>query len=491
MIDFHTYQQIHQLHEQEGLCAAQIARQLHLHPETVSQWLARPRFEARRAPRRPTKLDVFRADVVRLLHQHPYTARQIFQRLRELGYTGSYTRLKILVRQLRPPVRPAFLTLQFAPGQCAQIDWGHAGWIPCGATRRRVSFFVMVLAHSRRLYLEFTLAQSMEHFLHAHRNAWEYFGGVTAEVMVDNAKTAVLDHPRGGPPAFHPRYLDFAQHYGFRIKACAPAQPQQKGRVEAAVAYVKGNFLRGLELTSLDALNAAARLWLETVANVRLHAQTRRVPDELFAEEIPKLRPLNPAPYDASVLVDVRSNARARVVVDTNRYSVPPRFASQGLRLKLRPERLLFYHQERPIAEHPRSYDRHRDIVHPEHEEELLAQRRQGRRQLQLVQFLALSPQAEAYLQQLGQRRANLPHHIQKTLALVEIYGRDATARALEDAFAFHAFGVEYLANLLAQRARPVREPGALHLTRQQDLLDLDLPAPDLSLYDPENPPTP
>lgn len=50
---------------------------------------------------------------------------------------------------MRPPRQPAFLNLHFAPGQCAQVDWGSAGFLPVGSTRRRLSFFVMVLCYSR------------------------------------------------------------------------------------------------------------------------------------------------------------------------------------------------------------------------------------------------------------------------------------------------------------------------------------------------------
>ena len=67
---------------------------------------------------------------------------------------------------------------------------------------------------------------------------------------------------------------------------------------------------------------------------------------------------------------------------------------------------------------------------------------------------------------------------------LSELYGTEAVARALEDAFTYQAFSCEYIANLLQQRQQPPEEPGALHLTRQADLLELELPAPDLSLYD-------
>jgi transposase len=67
------------------------------------------------------------------------------------------------------PVRkPAHLMLEFAPGDCAQVDWGSFGSVPVGATHRRLSFFVMVLCYSRMMYLEFTLAESMEQFLACH-----------------------------------------------------------------------------------------------------------------------------------------------------------------------------------------------------------------------------------------------------------------------------------------------------------------------------------
>lgn len=104
---------------------------------------------------------------------------------------------------------------------------------------------------------------------------------------------------------------------------------------------------------------------------------------------------------------------------------------------------------------------------------------------------MALCPKAHDYYQQLEQRRLNPKHHVQKIVALSELYGADAVARALEDAFTYQAFSCEYIANLLQQRQHPPEEPGALHLTRQQDLLELELPAPDLSLYDTKNFPDP
>jgi hypothetical protein len=100
------------------------------------------------------------------------------------------------------------------------------------------------------------------------------------------------------------------------------------------------------------------------------------------------------------------------------------------------------------------------------------------------MRFLSLSPQAQAYYEGLEQHRANARSHVRKIIALSDIYGAEAVARALEDGLAFHAFSAEYVANLLEMRHRqpPVASP--LHLTRRQDLLDLEIAAPDLSVYE-------
>jgi transposase len=470
--------------DQEKLSVAQIAAALQLDERTVGKWLAVKSYQPRTRAKSTSKLDLYKGAIVRLLATHPYTAQQLLQRLRDEGYTGGYSILKDYVRVVRPPRQPAFLKLHFAPGQGAQVDWGSAGFLTVGSTRRRLSFFVMVLCYSRRLYVEFTLAQTQEHFLACHQNAFEYFHSVPAEVMVDNCKTAVLSHPVGAPAVLHPRYLDFARHYGFAVKACGSYKPHEKGRVENGVGYFKKNFLAGRPPASLDALNAAARQWLDQVANVRVHGETHQKPQDLFVLEKPHLRPLTVRPYDLATVSTLVVSRRCRVTLDTNHYSVPPRYANTHLVLKAHPERLCLYQADQLVAEHPRSYDRHQDFEKPEHVQELLAQRQQARAQQLQSRFLALAPQAAEYYQRLEEKRGNPRHHVQKIVALSEIYGVEKVQRALADAWAYQAFSCEYIANLLEQWSRPTISPGALHLTRQQDLLDLDLPAPDLSLYE-------
>ena len=123
------------------------------------------------------------------------------------------------------------------------------------------------------LYVEFTVSQTMEHFLGCHLNAFEFFAArIPARIMVDNLKSAVLQRSIGQAPVFNPRYADFARHHRFEIAPCNVGAGHEKGRVEAGVGYVKKNFLAGLDIPDFRALNPAARHWLDTVANVRVQA---------------------------------------------------------------------------------------------------------------------------------------------------------------------------------------------------------------------------
>jgi transposase len=487
VISYELYCQIRLLYRERGLSFAQIARELHLDEETIAKWARAKSYTiARTNTPRKSKLDPYRELIQRWLERHSYTATQIFQRLRaEEGYSGGITILSDYVRSIRRVRAPAFLSLSFAPGECAQVDWGCAGAMSIGSTRRRLSFFVMVLCYSRLIYIEFSLAEATEHFLQAHQNAFEFFGGVPEKVLIDNPKTAVLQHPRGEKPLFHPRYLDFAAHYGFEPRACNVRKPHEKGRVESGVGYVEKSFLNGLELPpGLDALNAAARQWLDGIANVRIHGETREKPMELFAVEKAHLKALPSLPADTAITDTVRVNSRFRIRVDTNRYSVPSRYASQRLTLKKFAHQLCVYHEGQLLATHTRSYDRHQDFENPDHAKELLSQRAKARHAKLLLAFYALCPRAEEYYRQLGQRRLNPRVHIAKIMALSEVYGPDKVARAIEDAFEFAAFSSDYIANLLEQRDRLTPPPGPLHLTRRQDLLDVELAPADLSIYE-------
>jgi transposase len=164
----------------------------------------------------------------------------------------------------------------------------------------------------------------MEQFLACHQNAFAFFGNrVPEKIMVDNLKSAVLRRLTGEAPLFNPHYMDFARHAGFTVIACNQGKGNEKGRVESGVGYVKKNFLNGLDIPHFSALNPAARVWMDTLAKVRIHGETHKPPLELFAKEQAGLHPAPVAPYDVATVRQVRASPRFRVSYDANRDSVP------------------------------------------------------------------------------------------------------------------------------------------------------------------------
>lgn len=483
MIDYETYCKIRDHRDRLGLSIEQTAQALELHRQTVSKWSRRERYAQRANPPRGSQLDPYKGQIVRWLEAHDLSAQQIFQRLREAGYQGGKTIVNSYVRRVRPPKQKAYLKLVFTKGECAQVDWGVYGSVAVGNTRRRLSFFVMVQCYSRQIYVEFTVAQTMEHFLGCHERAFAALG-VPEKVMVDNLKSAVLRRLTGVAPVFNPRYLDYARHHNFKIVPCNVAAGNEKGRVESGVGYVKKNFLRGTEFTDFSAVNPAAQLWLNEIANVREHGETHRRPVDLYAEERESLRRPNPNAYDLGRVLNVRASSQFRVSLDTNRYSVPAKYANQRVIVKAYPERVCIYAQEQLIARHVRCYDRHLDREDPDHPKALLEQRQNAREQRVMPRFLAISPKAQTYYEGLEARRFNARGHVRKIIALAEIYGDAACHRAIEDAIVFNAFSSEYIAHLLESRARLKSPASPLSLTRRADLLDIELPEPDLSIYE-------
>ena len=118
-----------------------------------------------------------------------------------------------------------------------------------------------------------------------------------------NLKTGVLSHPIGERATFHPRYLDFAAHYGFSPSACNVRKANEKGRVENGVGYVKKNFLAGLELPpGLSALNTAARHWMDSIANVlEQRERLARTPGPLHLTRRADLLEVELGPADLSL----------------------------------------------------------------------------------------------------------------------------------------------------------------------------------------------
>ena len=474
---------------EEGLSSGAIAQRLGVSRRAVTRAVVTKKPEAKRRPSgRPSSLDGYRGFLLGKLEAYPeITAQRLFAILTTMGYPGKYGAVKEYVRTLRPSVKRPFRALRFAPGEMAQVDWASAGLMEVDGQTRKTSLFVMTLCHSRLLYAALTLGETMEFWLDCHWNAFVFFGGIPAGIMVDNCKVAV-ESRLGGQVKLNRQYEDFAALCGFKITPCNPYCPNEKGQVERNVSFLRSSFLEGRGAESFEGRQNALGEWLSAVANVRTHGATGEAPMERFLrEEKAALRPLPILPPPRGVKLGVQANSQFRVAFERNHYSTPPRFAGRKLTLLKYPSKLEFFDGETPIAAHPRRFGRHLDVLDPAHERELPWKHKTSRERRAVAAILSFGDGAGEYLAKLRDRRPDWLAHLERILALERIHGTDETARAVRDALDSEAFHSQYIEYLLVLRSKPRREPLPLQLLRGDDLLKLSIPEPDLSPYEIDN----
>jgi len=289
-----------------GKGVREIAREIGVSRNTVRRYLRdaeAARYRAR--PPRPGKLAPFEgyiADRIASAAPERLEATVLLRELRERGYAGGYSILKEHLARLRPAAEPEpVVRFETAPGEQMQVDWAV---IRRGA--ERLSVFVATLGWSRAAYVEFVSDERLETLLTCHEHAFLAFGGVPREVLYDNMRTVVLERDRygRGQHRFHPGFLDFAGHCGFRPRLCRPYRAQSKGKVERFIRYLRGSFWVPLasrmaaEGVVVDgaAANLAVGRWLREVANARVHATTGEVPAVRLQEERGALSQI-PPPY--------------------------------------------------------------------------------------------------------------------------------------------------------------------------------------------------
>jgi transposase len=317
------------LHRQ-GVPVSAIARRVGLDRKTVRRYLARGLEPPVYGPRKPrtTQLQQFERYLRERIAAFPQlTGRRLHRELRDLGYTGGYTILTEFLRDIRPPAAPEFeVRFETPPGRQAQVDFAHFRTVFTDepGAERIIWLFSLVLGHSRMLWGHFVLHQDLPTLLRCQTAAFEALGGVPEEVLYDRMRTVFLrEDSEAGDIVFNRTLLEFARHYGYLPKACRPYRAKTKGKVERPFRYIREDFFLGRGFRNLEDLNTQFRQWLDQAANVRVHATTRRVVAEHFAEERPKLQPLPAGPFQAVLRLERRISRDGMVSVGGNLYSVP------------------------------------------------------------------------------------------------------------------------------------------------------------------------
>lgn len=352
---------------QKGLSQRRIARELGIHRETVRK-IQHELAEGRMDPvpvKRDKLLDPWEEQIIEQLEKG-WSAELIYQWLTNRKQVNvSYPTVARYVRGVTHP--EVFVPMVCGPGEEIQVDFGYFGTFLKAGRMVKVWCFAMILSHSRYGWWELVTNQTVPTFIRCHIHGFEYFGGASLSVLLDNLKAGVI-HPSFYEPVFQHQYAEMLAHYGAGPVAARPRRPQDKGKVESGVKYAKNNFLPPNRDLTYEQLETALREWTDQIANRRTHGTTRKVPAEVWTQtERPALQALPDQRYQIWEIQQRKVDRFAHIAFRYNYYSVPARHCGETLAVHCNESLVEIYQGTRKIAVHPLCSDQGRYISRDEH----------------------------------------------------------------------------------------------------------------------------
>ena len=324
---------------QEGYSRQAVADILNVSTRSVYNYEHKKVFnpgKTRGRPKGSGKLIPFTGFIDSALEQDFHlNAEVLFDKLVLRGYKGKITILRDYVSKKRTDLyNCAVRRFETLPGQQAQVDWMHAGHVVINGRKVKRYAFIMKLGYSRRSYIEVTTSMEQSVLFASMINAFNHFGGIPAEILFDNMKTAFIYNVGNAVWEVNVKMAAFAAHYAFTPRRCRAYRPKTKGKVEREVRYVRTSFLPSiggdLSLVPTSRLNELVELWMERVDAkvIRDFGQTRM---ERFSEESTLLRPIPPEHFEYRLPEPIMVNREGRILFQTNRYSMPAAYRGKQL----------------------------------------------------------------------------------------------------------------------------------------------------------------
>ncbi|MCX4239077.1 IS21 family transposase [Paraliomyxa miuraensis] len=279
--------------------------------------------------------------------------------IKHCGFTGRARKLTVRLDEV-------------PPGEVAQVDFGRLGLIEVEPGKRRaVHALVVTLVHSRHQYVHITFEQKLPQLIDGLEDAWEFFGGVTARVIIDNLKAAVTKADRYDP-IFQRTFEEYADYRGFVIDAAGVGSPTHKPHVERGVPYVRDSFFKGERWLGIEHLRREVIRWICEVAGQRKHGTTQRKPLEVFEQsERSKLLPLLRPRFDPPTWsTDLKVHTDHCINFDKALYTVPTRHVGKHVDARGDSKLVRIYLKGELIKTHPRKPQGGRSLDHNDYPKE-------------------------------------------------------------------------------------------------------------------------
>ncbi|MBN2674230.1 MAG: IS21 family transposase [Deltaproteobacteria bacterium] len=261
------------------------------------------------------------------------------------------------------------------PGKVAEIDFGRLGLVmdPDTGKRRTVYALIVTLVYSRHQYVHACYSQKLADVIAGLDDAWEFFGGVPARVIVDNMKTAVVKADKY-EPVFNRTFGLYSDHHSFTIDAAESESPKHKPHVERSVQYVRENFFKGEKFLNLADVQRRARKWCLETAGMRIHGTTQRRPFvEFEAFEKETLNPANEKRFDTPQWAELKVHPDSHVQFKKALYSVPYAYRGKTATVQGDSQLVRIYIKGQLVKTHPRKRNGERSTDYNDYPKEKAA----------------------------------------------------------------------------------------------------------------------
>lgn len=322
----------------DGMKIKAIARNLKMSKNTVKKLIKVEGEIKYKREYYPTKIDDYKVKITEwyLDPKYDFNGTRIYRELKKLGYEGSinpiYRFLSKLSEDKTEVKRMATVRFETPYGDQAQFDWSPYK-MEIGGILTDVNCITMILAASRKKAGVFSKNVESDSIYESIQELFEDLGGITKELLIDNPKTLVISNLKEEEVVFNQSALNLSLHLGTELNACNPYRARTKGKIEKPYQYIEEQFVKGNSFDSMDHLNKAFKDFL-VEANNEIHGTTKRVPNEMFIEEIEYLLPLPEKRYLHKSLEKRIVSNDSRVMVDTNKYSMPVEYVGQTMKIR-------------------------------------------------------------------------------------------------------------------------------------------------------------
>lgn len=366
MINVDDWAEIRRLHFAERLGVKTIARQLGVARNTVRAAIRSGAPPDYSRPAKGSLVDAFETAICELLRGCPTMPATVIAE--RLEWPHGITILRDRVAELRPLFRPPdpCQRTSYAPGELVQFDlWQPDYEIPLGFEQADKLWVVTAASGYSRFMAAWMVPTRAAHDVLAGMvRCFDQMGAVPRKAVWDGE--GCIGQWRRGKETYTDEFQRFRGTFGMGARLCKPNDPEAKGVNERGNGYYETSFLPGRSFADVEDFNAQLMAWLKK-ANRRVHAGIHAVPAELIYEDRGSMLGFPPVLPDVALRFSTRLPRDHYVRVDTNDYSVNPRFVGRRIEVRMDLESVVATCDGVEVARHRRCLARHRTLLDPAH----------------------------------------------------------------------------------------------------------------------------